>query len=173
MGEMSDVSKFLPAVYAELRRLAAHYMRGERDGHTLQPTALINEAYIRLASQGRGEWSGKSHFVASAAHLMRQVLVDYAKAHNADKRGGGQTPIPLDDALIFSPEKSNALLVLNDALERLEKRDARQSRIVELRFFGGLTVEGVAEVLGVSPSTVRDDWRLARAWLHREIETGQ
>jgi RNA polymerase sigma factor (TIGR02999 family) len=169
-GDESAASKLMPVVYGELRRLAGHYMGRERSDHTLQPTALVHEAFLRMVDQG-AEWQNRAHFFGVAAQLMRQILVDYARTHRAAKRGGNQQRVPLEDNLVFSEDQSAELLALNEALERLAEFDARQARIVEMRFFAGLSVDETAEVLGVSGKTVQRDWNMARAWLHRELGT--
>lgn len=171
-GSPSAAEKLIPLVYDELKRLARAFMRRERPDHTLQTTALVHEAYLRLVRQEAVDWRGRSHFFAISAHLMRQVLIDYARAHLRKKRGGATVVLPLDDALVFSPEHSEELLKLDEALGRLARVDARQSRIVELRFFGGLRVEETAEYLGISPKTVKRDWAVAKAWLHGELRRG-
>lgn len=171
-GSPSAAEKLMPLVYDELKRLARAYMRRERPDHTLQTTALVHEAYLRLVRQEAVHWRGRSHFFGIAAQLMRQVLIDYARAHLRKKRGGAAVVLPLDDDLAFSPEHSEELLRLDEALCRLAKIDARQSRIVELRFFGGLSVEETAEHLGISPKTVKRDWAVAKAWLHAEVRSG-
>ena len=164
------LAKLIPLVYDELHRLAEHYMRNERVGHTLQPTALINEAYLRLASAEKANWQHRAHFVAVAAGTMRRVLIDHARKQKAAKRGGKQAALPLEDSPEFlSEERSEELIALDEALTRLQELDSRQSQVVELRFFGGLTVEETAEVLGISPKTVKRDWAVARAWLHGEM----
>ena len=168
-GSPDAEAKLVPLVYQHLHRLAAHYMRRERPNHTLQATALLNEAYIRLVSQEKTEWQDRAHFFAVAAGLMREILVDYARKQNAGKRGGLMEKLPVDEILNFSPGKSRQLEDLDNALRSLEKFDPQQGRIVELRFFGGLTVEETAEVLGISERTVKRDWSLARAWLHGEL----
>jgi RNA polymerase sigma factor (TIGR02999 family) len=162
-----DLDEFVPTLYDELRRLAARYMRRERPGHTLQPTALVHEVYMRLAEQAPVPWQNRAHFFAIAAQSMRRVLVEHARRRNAAKRGGGHGA-----ATLFLPEEGKAVdvLVLDDALMRLERIDPERSRIVELRFFGGLTVEEAAEVLGVSPATVNRRWRLAKAWLYQRLK---
>jgi RNA polymerase sigma factor (TIGR02999 family) len=170
-GDDAAASKLIPIVYAELRRLAAGYMRRERKDHTLQPTALVHEAYLRLIEQRAVDWQCRAHFFGIAAQTMRRILIDHARAHLRDKRGGGMIPVPLDEALVFSPEQSSELVRLDASLERLAKLDPRQSRIVELRFFGGLTVEQTAELLGTSPKTVKRDWSMAKAWLHGDMKT--
>jgi RNA polymerase sigma-70 factor, ECF subfamily len=168
-GDSQTASRLLPVVYTELRRLARNYMRRERPGQTLQPTELVHEAYQRLADKQSVEWKGKSHFLAMAAIAMRRILVDRARARMAERRGGGAKSVPLDEALCFSPERSADLVALDDALHHLAAISPRQSRTVELRFFGGLDTEEIAEIEGVSTRTVKRDWALARAWLHREI----
>jgi RNA polymerase sigma-70 factor, ECF subfamily len=161
--------KLIPLVYSELRRMAAAYMRRERTGHTLQATALVHEAYLKLLGQRSVNWQNRAHFFGIAAQVMRRILIDHARSHVRDKRGGGREAVPLDEALVFSPERSKDFLVLDSALERLAEFDPRQAKIVELRFFGGLTVEETAEVLSVSPKTVKRDWSVAKAWLHGEL----
>jgi len=157
-------------VYAELRRLAASYMRKERCDHTLQATALVHEAYLKLIEQRSVNWQSRAHFFGIAAQIMRRILVDHARGHLRDKRGGGQQEVPLDEAIIFAPEQSGELINLDEALNRLATLDPRQAKIVELRFFGGLNVDETAEVLGISPKTVKRDWSVAKAWLHGELK---
>ncbi|HLK51306.1 MAG TPA: sigma-70 family RNA polymerase sigma factor [Bryobacteraceae bacterium] len=169
LGDAKAADQLVPLVYGELRRLAAHYLRGERPDHTLQPTALVNEAYLQLIDQKSNRWQNRAHFIGVAAQLMRRILVDHARAHRADKRGGRDVKVPLDAALVVSQQRSEELLVLDEALQRLAVQDLQQSRIVELRFFGGLSVEETAEVLGISTATVKRDWSVARAWLYREL----
>jgi len=168
-GDQDALAKLMPLVYGELRRLAAHYMLSERSDHTLQPTALVHEAYMALIKQRVG-WQNKAHFFAVAARLMRRILIDHARGHLREKRGGGERPLPLDEALIFALEQSSELVKLDESLERLAKLDPRQSKIVELRFFGGLTVEQTAAVLGISEKTVKRDWSMAKAWLHGDLK---
>jgi RNA polymerase sigma factor (TIGR02999 family) len=168
-GSQSAADKLVPLVYDELKRLARSYMRRERPDHTLQTTALVHEAFLKLAQQKSPRWQGRAHFYGIAARLMRQVLIDHARGHMRDKRGGEKVTLPLDEALAFSPEQSEELVKLDEALDRLAKIDARQSRIVELRFFAGMTVEETAEFLGISPKTVKRDWAVAKAWLHAEV----
>ena len=168
-GSPDAEARLIPLVYGELHRLAAHYMRGERRDHTLQPTALVNEAYMRLTAHRDIHWRDRAHFFGFAARLMRQVLMQHARAHQAEKRGGFVRKFSLDEALDFSPDRSKDLIALDDALKSLEQLSPRQGRVVELRFFGGLTVEETAEVLGTSPRTVKRDWNVARAWLHGEL----
>lgn len=168
-GDAVAASRLLPIVYRELRRLAAHYMRGEKPGQTIQPTELVHEAYLRLVGQERIEWQGRSHFLAMAATSMRRILVDRARKKLADKHGGGLEKIQVDEALVFSPQKSKDIVALDDALKLLEGISPRQARVVELRFFAGLEMEEIAKIEGVSLRTAKQDWSLARAWLHREI----
>jgi RNA polymerase sigma factor (TIGR02999 family) len=156
-------------VYDHLHHLAAHYMRRERPDHTLQATALVNEAYLRLISQFGTAWRDRTHFFGVVARIMRQILVEHARARRAHTRGGALQKLPLDEVLDFSPEKSQDLIDLDYALGPLERLDPQQARVVELRFFGGLTVEETAEILGISPRTVKRDWRVARLWLHHEM----
>jgi RNA polymerase sigma factor (TIGR02999 family) len=156
-------------VYAELRRLATHYLRGERGDHTLQPTALVHEAYLRLTNLQEVDWHSRSHFFATAATVMRRILVDHARAYRAKKREAFGQAISIEDAFVFSPERSAQLLALDEALNRLAKLDIRRSRIVELRFFGGLSEEETGAVLGISSRTVKRDWRFAKAWLFNEV----
>jgi RNA polymerase sigma-70 factor, ECF subfamily len=169
-GKPEAAEHLIPLVYNELRRLASRYMRRERKDHTLQTTALVHEAYLKLVDQRSVNWESRTHFFGVAAQIMRRLLIDHARRNLRGKRGGGQPVIALDEALVFSPEKSAALIELDAALERLAAMDARQARIVELRFFGGVTVEEAAEVLGVSPKTVKRDWSVAKAWLHGELK---
>jgi len=168
-GSPEADAKLAPLVYTQLRRLAAHYMKHERPGHTLQPTALVNEAYLRLVAWQEANWKDRAHFFRVAARLMRQILVEHARARSAGKRGGSIQKITLDEALEFSPERSDELIALDDALQSLERLDPRQTQIVELRFFVGLSVEETAEALGISARTVKRDWNVARAWLHGEL----
>ena len=172
-GDPAAASRLLPLVYNELRRLAAHYMRGEKPGQTIQATELVHEAYLRLVGQERIGWQGRSHFFAIAATSMRRILVDRARRKIAEKHGGGAEKIQLEEALVFSPQKSKDLVALDNALKRLEEMSPRQGRIVELRFFGGLEMEEIARIEGVSVRTVKQDWSLARAWLHHEIARGK
>jgi RNA polymerase sigma factor (TIGR02999 family) len=164
------LDELLPLVYEELRRLAHRYMAGERPDHTLQTTALVNEAYLRLIDVRQVRWENRAHFFAISAQLMRRILVEFARARGSGKRGGGVRKVSLDDALIGSPEPGQDLVALDDALTAMAAVDPRQSKVVELRFFGGLTVEETAEALHVSPQTVLRDWRLAKAWLRREMQ---
>ena len=163
-------AKLIPLVYDHLHRLAASYMRGERPDHTLQPTGLVNEAYLRLVSQKGMEWRDRAHFFGIAARLMRQILVEHARSRHAEKRGGSFTTfLSLNHDVGVSPVRARELIQLDDALECLERVDRQQARVVELRFFGGLTVEETAEALSISPRTVKRDWAVARAWLHGEL----
>jgi RNA polymerase sigma factor (TIGR02999 family) len=168
-GNPEAEAKLIPLVYEQLHRLAVHYMGQERPDHTLQPTALVNEAYSRLAGHGEMNWQNRAHFFGVAARLMRQILVEYARAHLAQKRGALVEKLSLDEALDFSPQRSRELIALDDALKALERFGPRQSRVVELRFFGGLSVKETGEVLGASATTVKRDWKLARAWLLGEL----
>jgi|SRR5271169_6346949 len=168
-GDQEAAARLMPLVYKELRRLAGGYMKRERPDHTLQATALVHEAYLKLVKQRSVDWQGRSHFFGIAAQLMRRILIDHARSHLRAKRGGAQQVLPLDEALVFSPGQSADLMRLDEALERLAKLDPRQSKIVELRFFGGLSIEETAEFLGISPKTVKRDWSVAKAWLHGEL----
>jgi len=168
-GDGAALARLTPLVYEELRDLAHRYMEGERPDHTFQTTALVNEAYLRLADQTRPSFVNRSHFVAVAAKVMRQILVNHAKAAQRQKRGGGASKVELDKAALVSPTQTGAILDLNDALERLAALDSRKAQVVELRYFGGLKEDEIAEVLKVSTVTVRRDWGFAKAWLHREI----
>lgn len=167
-GDQAALDKLTPFVYDELHRLARHYMRRERPGHTLQTSALVNEAYIRLVDQSV-PWQNRAHFFGIAARLMRQILVDHARAHNYAKRGGGAQKVSLDQAADLAQARATDLVALDDALNGLATFDPHQSRIVELRFFGGLTIEETAEVVGFSHATVEREWTAARAWLRREM----
>jgi RNA polymerase sigma-70 factor, ECF subfamily len=168
-GSATAEEKLISAVYNELRRLAAHYMRRERPDHTLQATALVHEAFMKLTEQKNVDWQGKAHFFGVAANVMRRILIDYARARLRTKRGSGGQKLSLDEGLLLTESRSAELLAVNDAMDRLEKLDPRQARIVELRFFGGLSVEETAEVVGVSPKTVKRDWSLAKAWLYEDL----
>ena len=170
-GDSGAAEKLLPLVYSELHRLAASYMRRERPDHTLQATALINEAYLRLTKED-GEWNSREHFIGMAANVMRHVLVDYARAHKAKQRDGGLKRVELKDDLAISPEKIEEVVALDEALTRLERLQPRQGKVVEMRYFGGLSVEQIASLLGVSERSVKRDWSLARIWLFRELEQG-
>ena len=169
-GEQAALDKLIPLVTAELRRLADHYMGGERPDHTLQTTALVNEAYLRLVDSRRVRWQNRAHFFALSAQLMRRILVDFARTRNYQKRAGKAERVPLDEALVMSQERERDLVALDEALKTLAATDPRKSQVVELRFFGGLSVDETAEVLKVSPDTVLRDWRLAKVWLYRELK---
>ncbi len=171
-GQAEAFGKLMGLVYDDLRRLAAWQLQTERTEHTLQPTALVHEAYLKLADQNPVDWQNKAHFFALAAQVMRHILVDHARAKQRDKRGGGQTSVPLDEALKLSRTSEPGLVELDEALNTLAGQDARKSRIVELRYFGGLSIEETADVLGISPTTVRREWTLAKAWLRRELSKG-
>ena len=168
-GDEAALEQLIPAVYQELRRMADHYLRGEDSGHSLQPTALVHEAYLRLIDQTKVEWQNRAHFFGVAAQMMRRILIDHAKAKHRLKRGGTAVKVMLDENLNFTQERASELLALDDALQSLARMDERKSRIVELRYFGGLTVEDTAQVLGISDKTVMRDWNLAKAWLYREL----
>jgi RNA polymerase sigma-70 factor (ECF subfamily) len=168
-GDREAEGKLLDVVYGELHRIAARHMRRERIDHTLQATALIHEAYVRLIDQPTKDWQNRSHFYGVAAQVMRRILVDYARTHRSAKRGGEQHKVSLDDALLLTMEQSDELVALDEALSRLAQFDLRQSRIVELRYFGGLSEAEIAQTLGVSSRTVKRDWRVAKAWLYGEL----
>src|SRR5262245_36304822 len=168
-GDHAALEKLVPLVDAELRRLARGYMGRERAGHTLQPTALINEVYLRLIDWGSISWQDRAHFFGLSARLMRRTLVDYARRHRTSKRGGQALTIEFDEASVAREEPTADLVAIDDALNTLAKRDPRKSHIVELRFFGGLSIEETAEVLKISPRTVKREWSLARAWLYSEV----
>lgn len=171
-GSPSAAEQLLPAVYEELRGLAAAYLRRERRDHTLQPTALVHEAYLRLVGENQPSWTGRAHFLAVAARAMRRVLVNHALARKTEKRGGGRTVVGLDPALTAAPGLAVDALDLSDAIDRLAALDERKSRLLEMRFFAAMTMEEAAGVLGVSLSTVESDWRFARAWLAHELSGG-
>lgn len=168
-GDQNSREQLMSVVYQELHRLAHHYMKRESPGHTLQTSALVNEAFVRLVDQKNVRWQNRAHFFGIAAQMMRRILVDYARSQNYAKRGGGARQVSLDDGLIVSDERSAEVVNVHEALERLAEFDGRKSQIVELRFFGGLSIEETAEVLAVSPGTVMRDWTLAKAWLRREM----
>jgi RNA polymerase sigma factor (TIGR02999 family) len=168
-GDKAALDRLMPLVYDELRRLAHHYMSRERPGHTLQTTALVNEAYLRLIDQKNVSWQNRAHFFGIAARLMRHILVEHARNRQAAKRGGAQIKLSLSKVDRIASRPDVNLIALDEALGRLEAIDPQKSRIVELRYFGGLSIEETAEVVGVSPATVKRDWSLARAWLRREV----
>lgn len=170
-GRAGAFDRLAPQIYAELRRLASSYMRRERADHTLQPTALVNEAFLKLVDQRAVRWQNRAHFFGIAAQAMRRILVDHARARSAGKRGDGAQAIPLDDASAIAAMPDVDLLALDEALTRLARLDPQQSRVVELRFFGGLTMEETAEVLRVSPATVGREWTMAKAWLYAELRS--
>ena len=168
-GDDGALAELTPLVYEELRRLAHHFMEGQRPDHTLQTTALVDEAYLRLADQTNPSWQSRAHFFAIAARAMRQILVNYAKSSRAQKRGGGALRVELEEAAIVSPEQSKAIVDLHEALERLGTLDSRKARVVELKYFGGLNHDEIAEVMKISTVTVRRDWVFAKAWLYDEL----
>ena len=168
-GDEAALNRMIPLVHLELQQIARRCMHTERGGHSLQPTALVNEAYLRLVDVQQMNWQNRAHFLAMAARLMRRILVDHARTKGCDKRGGGAARITLDDALVVPNEPGRDLVALEDALEALARVDERKSRMIELRFFGGLSVEETAAVFDVSADTVKRDWRLAKAWLLREL----
>jgi RNA polymerase sigma factor (TIGR02999 family) len=168
-GDETAFEQLMPLVHAELHRLAGHFMRRQRAGHTLQATALVNEAFLKLVDLNRVRWQDRAHFIAMSARLMRRILVDYARSRQFIKRGGGARMVLFDERLIPAHERGLDLVALDDALQALAAIDVRKSTVVELRFFGGLSVEETAEALRVSPETVMRDWRLAKAWLLREL----
>lgn len=171
-GNQSAVNDILPLIYTELRKLAGGYLRKERDNHTLQPTALVHEAYMKLIDQTQVKWQNRAHFFGIAAQVMRRILLDYARQHKAEKRGGADENVSLeDDFFIVQGEKSAELLALDEALENLAKIDEMKAKIVELRYFGGLSVEETAEVLGVSTITVKRHWKMAKAWLYGQLSS--
>jgi len=168
-GDQAALDTLMPLVYGELRKVAARHLRGQRAGHTLQTTALVNEAYLRLIDASQVKWQDRAHFFAVAAHFMRRILVDFARSRNYQKRGGGAQQVSLAEALAIEPERGADLLALDEALTRLQALNERQAQVVELRYFGGLSEEESAEALKVSVRTVRRDWNFARVWLHREL----
>jgi RNA polymerase sigma factor (TIGR02999 family) len=168
-GQRAAVDDLLPLIYDELRSLASNYLRRERVSHTLQPTALVHEAYLKLVDVNQVTWQNRAHFFGVAANLMRRILIDYARQHKADKRGGEFQKLALDENIDKAAEQSTELVALDDALETLSKIDPVKSRIVELRYFGGLTVEETAEVMGISTITVKRHWRMAKAWLYGQL----
>ena len=168
-GNDAALAELTPLVYGELRRLAHREMGAERTGHTLQTTALVNEAYLCLADQSNPRWQNRAHFFAVAARAMRRILVSYARSQRAQKRGGGALKIDLDEAALVSPEESKEIIDLHEALETLATLDSRKAQVVELKYFGGLNYDAMADVLKISPVTVRRDWRFAKAWLYTEL----
>jgi RNA polymerase sigma factor (TIGR02999 family) len=170
-GDEGALEKLIPLVQPELHRLAHHYMSRERAGHTLQTTALLNEAYLQLTDKTQRPWQNRTHFMAVAAQLMRRIMVDHARARHALKRGAGAIRVTLDETALVTEERAEALLALDEALEKLAEFDRRRCEIVEMRYFGGLTVEEIADVLKVHPNTVMRDWRAAKAWLYAELTT--
>lgn len=168
-GDSDAANRLLPLVYDGLRRVAANYLRKERSGHTLQPTALVHEAYLKLIDISQINWQDRAHFFAAASQMMRHILVDHARAKRREKRGGDLQQVALDEAVSFTDEKDFDLLALEDALEQLAAFDEQQSKIVELRFYGGLTIEETAHVLKISPATVKREWTMAKAWLYRKL----
>jgi RNA polymerase sigma factor (TIGR02999 family) len=171
MNRGGSLAEMLPRVYDELRQLAANYLHKERPGHTLQPTALVHEAYLRLVDQRTINWHNRAHFLGIAARIMRRVLLQHAEARGASKRGGGATPVELDAALEIFDRREISAAALNTSLRELEAMDPRQGQIVEMRFFGGLSIDETAEVLGISPATVKREWTIAKMWLEREISS--
>ena len=170
-GDQAALEKLMPLVYNELRRLASNYLRRERAGHTLQPTALVNEAYLKLIDQRNAKWQNRAHFFGISAQLMRRILVDHARQHHAAKRGGSkQQRLSITSAEQLAKQPEVDLLALNEALDELTLLDPQQAQIVELKFFGGLSIDETAEVLGISHATVERDWKMARAWLRRQLE---
>ncbi len=171
-GDKAALDELIPLVQAELRRLAKRFMRRENPGHTLQTSALINEAYLKLVDQQGVEWQNRAHFFAVAAQVMRHILVDHARSYQYAKRGGGARKVPLEEAAALNEGRAAELVALDDALHSLAANDARKSQIIELRFFGGLSIEETAEVMKLSPATVIREWRAAKAWLRREMDRG-
>jgi RNA polymerase sigma factor (TIGR02999 family) len=170
-GDQEALNDLMPAVYTEIRKLARSHLRRERPDHTLQATALVNEAYLRLVDQRQVQWNNRAHFFGIAAQMMRRILVDHARSRNAGKRGSGDARVVFDEALeVAANTPDTDVEAIDEALTRLAALDARQSRIVELRFFGGLSIEETAEVVGISPATVKREWTVARLWLRRELE---
>ena len=169
-GNRDAAAQLIPIVYDELHRVAEHHLRLERPNHTLQPTALVHEAYLKLVAQRDADWQNKTHFCAVASQAMRRILVDYARGRLRAKRGGNSPKLPLEEAFVVAPDRCDELVALDEALVRLAALDARQSRVVELRFFGGFTVEETATVLGISPKTVKREWSTAKAWLYGEVK---
>jgi RNA polymerase sigma factor (TIGR02999 family) len=173
LGNKEAFDRLMPLVYDELRRMAKRFMSGQPSGHTLQTTELIHEAYIKLADKKEKDWHNRSHFFGVAAQAMRHILVDYARAKLSQKRGGAAHQITLDETALISKNNSGEIIALNEALDRLGKMDERKVRVVEMKFFGGLTIEEIARVLQISPETVKRDWKFARTWLLRELAKGE
>ncbi len=171
-GDRSALDKLLPLVHSELRRIAQRQMSQERPGHTLQATALVNEAYLKLAGQQEFDWQNRAHFFAVCAQVMRHILIDHARAHARDKRGGGAVKVSLNDALVVVEDQTAHFIALDEALRVLERLDPQKGKIVELRYFGGLSVDEAAEVMNISPRTVRREWQRAKAWLYRMMTEG-
>jgi RNA polymerase sigma factor (TIGR02999 family) len=171
-GDRSALDKLFPLVHSELRRIAQRQMNQERGGHTLQATALVNEAYLKLVGQQAFEWHNRAHFFAVCAQVMRHILIDHARAHARDKRGGGAIQVSLNDVAVLADDQASTLVALDDALRLLENLDPQKGRIVELRYFGGMSIEETAEVLNISPRTVRREWQRSKAWLYRMISEG-
>jgi RNA polymerase sigma-70 factor, ECF subfamily len=169
-GDDAAAARLMPLIYDELRRLAGSYMRRERTDHTLQATALVHEAYLKLVEQRSTDWQSRAHFFGVAAQLMRRILVDHARGHSRQKRGGEHAKVSLDEALVFAEQQADEVLAVDDSLNQLAKMDPRQARVVELRFFGGLSVEETADVLGVSPKTIKREWSVAKAWLTADLK---
>lgn len=169
-GDKAALDQLMPLVYEELRRLARRFMGRERRDHTLQTSALINEAYLRLVDRETANWQNRAHFFAVAAQVMRNILIDHARSYHYEKRRGGAQKVPLDDAMIFTEERAAELVALDDALTSLAAVDPRKSQIIELRFFGGLNIDETAEMIGLSPTTVQREWRAAKAWLQRFMD---
>jgi RNA polymerase sigma factor (TIGR02999 family) len=173
-GDQAALEQLMPLVYGELRRLAAAYLRRERSNHTLQSTALVNEAFLRMVQQHEVQWRNRAHFYGIAAQMIRRILVDYARSQHAEKRGAGAVKLELDEAMAAAQKLPDVdLLALNDALDRLGQLDERQSRVVELRFFAGLSIEETAEVMHLSPASIKREWQTARAWLFREMSAAR
>ena len=170
-GDDRALAELTPLVYEELRRLAHRHMGGQRTDHTLQTTALVNEAYLRLADQSNARWQDRAHFFAVAARAMRRILVSYARSQRSEKRGGGRLKMELDETALVSPEESKEIVDLHEALERLATLDSRKAQVVELKYFGGLNYDEMAEVLKISPVTVRRDWEFAKLWLYTELHS--
>lgn len=171
-GNGAALTELTPLVYEDLRRLAHHYMSGQRPDHTLQATALVNEAYLRMADQTNPSWQNRAHFIAVAARAMRHILVDYARGYRSRKRGGGALKVELEEAALVSAGQAKEIVDLHEALENLAALDSRKAEVVELKYFGGLNYEEIAEVLKIAPITVRRDWEFARTWLYAELQSG-